>query len=86
MMHSEVKENDALILHHPDIGYVWAWAGEDKKEFEGSAYFNVAINSKNLPGISSATINVNPWDVYKADDPEVLGAIALTFIRKDWER
>lgn len=82
----EIEKDSQLILHHKKIGYVRAWAEEKPQGLGGSAYFRVGVNSVNLPGVSEAVINVNTWDVWRADDPKILEKIAKDFVKAEWER
>lgn len=84
--YGEIKKNDALILHHKDVGYVRAWAMQEPEGLGGSALFRVTVNSPLLPGLSEAVINLNLWDVYTVEDPEVLKKIAAQFVKLEWER
>ena len=84
--HDAVKEDDELYIYSPATGYLKAWSGETKGEYEGLAYLEVTINSKSLPGITEMTINTNTFDVWKADNPEVLKKIAETFVQPEWTR
>lgn len=87
MQYDDITKNDELYIYSPTLGYLKAWALEDKTErFGGLAYFKVSINSKTLPGVSEMTINLNTFDAYKSDNPEVLKKIAETFIKPEWER
>lgn len=83
----DLVTGDALIIHHPKIGYVWAWAKEDFPiGGSGSAIFKVAVNSELLPGVYEMTVNINQWTIYTADDPDVLKVIAQGFLPKWMER
>lgn len=86
MQHDKITKDDELYIYSKTTGYMKAWAQESKEGFTGLAYFRVAINSKSLPGVSEMTINLNTWDVWLADNPEVLKKIAESFIRPEWER
>ena len=82
----DVTMNQALILVQPKIGYVRAWSKEDKPEFDGLAYLRVTVNSDKLPGISEMVINTNQWEVYDANDIEILKKIADASVKQDWYR
>lgn len=84
-LHYELQKGDALFIHHPKTGYIRAWAAQDMELF-GPASMNVTINSTALPGVSAMTINVNTWDVWKQDDPDVLKKIASEFVTLEWTR
>ncbi len=84
--HDAVKDTDELYIYSKATGYLKAWAQETKARFEGLAYLKVAINAKTLPGISEMTINTNTFDVWQADNPEVLKKIAESFIHPEWTR
>jgi len=84
--HDTVEANDELYIYSKATGYLKAWARETRGVYEGLAYFKVEINSKTLPGISEITINVNTFDVWQADNPEVLKKIAESFIHPEWTR
>lgn len=84
--HDAVKDTDELYIYSPATGYLKAWSRENKGEFEGMAYLKVTINAKTLPGISHMTINTNTFDVWQADNPEVLKKIAENFIHPEWTR
>ena len=87
MQHDTFTKGDELYIWSKATGYMKAWAGEDKPErFGGLAYFKVTLNSKALPGVSEMTINLNTFDAYHADNPEVLKKIAATFIEPEWTR
>lgn len=86
MQHDKISKDDELYIYSKTTGYMKAWAYEDKEGFTGLAYFRVAINSKSLPGVSEMVINLNTWDVWLADNPEVLKKIAESFIRPELER
>lgn len=86
MQYDAVNENDELYIYSKTTGYMKAWAQETKDSFTGLAYLKVQINSKSLPGISDMTINTNTFDVYQADNPEVLKKIAETFVQPEWTR
>lgn len=87
MQHDAVTENDELYIWSKTTGYMKAWAGETKENrFTGLAYFRVTINSKALPGVSEMVINTNTFDVWQADNPEVLKKIAETFVQPEWTR
>lgn len=86
MQYDAVNENDELYIYSKTTGYMKAWARETKDSFTGLAYLKVQINSKSLPGISDMTINTNTFDVYQADNPEVLKKIAETFVQPEWTR
>lgn len=84
--HDAVNNGDTLYIYSPKTGYLSARARETKGEFEGLAYLMVRIDSKNLPGISEMTINTNTFDVWQAENPEVLKEIAEAFIQPEWTR
>lgn len=87
MQYDTISKGDELYIYSKTTGYMKAWAGEDKKErLGGLAYFKVSINSKSLPGVSEMTINLNTFDAYLADNPEVLKKIAQTFVQPEWTR
>lgn len=86
MQNDDVTENDELYIWSKTTGYMKAWAGETKTRFQGLAYFRVTINSKALPGVSEMVINTNTFDVWQADNPEVLKKIAESFIQPEWTR
>lgn len=86
MQHESVTEKDQLYIYSKATGYMKAWARETKDYFQGLAYLKVEINSKNLPGVSDMTINTNTFDVWKADNPEVLKKIAEQFVQPEWTR
>lgn len=84
-MNEDLQKGDKLIIFHPEFGFVRAVALEDKKDSPGdSAVFEVRINSENMPGVESMTINVNHWDAYKADDLRVLKRIRDHYV-KAWQ-
>lgn len=84
--HDAVKDADELYIYSKATGYLKAWAQETKARFEGLAYLKVAVNAKTLPGIAEMTINTNTFDVWQADNPEVLKKIAESFIHPEWTR
>lgn len=84
--HDAVKDTDELYIYSKATGYLKAWSEESKGPYEGLAYLRVAINSKTLPGITKMTINTNTFDVWQADNPEVLKKIAESFIHPEWTR
>lgn len=85
--HDAVETNDELYIYSKATGYLKAWAIETKENRStGLAYLRVTINSKTLPGISEMTINTNTFDVWQADNPEVLKKIAESFIHPEWTR
>lgn len=84
--HDAVKDTDELYIYSKATGYLKAWAREIKEPYEGLAYLKVGINAKTLPGISEMTINTNTFDVWQADNPEVLKKIAESFIHPEWTR
>lgn len=86
MQHDAVSEKDELYIYSEATGYMKAWAGETRDSWTGFANLKVSINSKNLPGVSLMTINTNTWDVWLADNPEVLKKIAETFVQPEWTR
>lgn len=75
-----VKDTDELYIYSKATGYLKAYAQETKGQFEGLAYLKVYINAKTLPGISDMTINTNTFDVWRADNLDVLKRIAESFI------
>lgn len=86
MQHEAVMENDELYIYSKTTGYMKAWAQETKTRFQGLAYLKVTVNSKSLPGVSDMTINTNTFDVWQADNPEVLKKIAEQFVQPEWTR
>lgn len=86
MQYDTISKGDELYIYSKTTGYMKAWAAEDKHEFFGLALFQVNINSKSLPGVSAMTINLNTFDAYLADNPEVLKKIAETFVQPEWTR
>lgn len=64
-----VVKHEQVILFHPATGtIVDARAAQDQTLRLGeSAYFDISV-VRGLP-VQSATVNVNMWDVFKADDP-----------------
>lgn len=84
--HDPVKKDEELYIYSKDTGYLKAWAQETQGVFEGLAYLRVTINAKTLPDISDMTINTNTFDVWQADNPEVLKKIAESFIHPEWTR
>lgn len=87
MQYDTISKGDELYIYSKTTGYMKAWAGEDKKErLGGLALFQVNINSKALPGVSAMTINLNTFDAYLADNPEVLKKIAAMYIQPEWTR
>lgn len=81
-----VKDADELYIYSKATGYLKAWARETKGPYEGLTYLKVQINAKTLPGISDMTINTNTFDVWQADNPEVLKKIAESLIHPEWTR
>jgi len=86
MQHDDVTDGDQLYIYSKTTGYMKAWANESKNCFTGLAYLKVNLNSKALPGVSEMTINTNTFDVYQADNSEVLKKIAESFIQPEWTR
>lgn len=85
--HDAVETNDELYIYSKTTGYLKAWAQETKENRStGLAYLKVTINAKTLPGIPEMTINTNTFDVWQADNPEVLKKIAETFVQPEWTR
>ena len=85
--HDAVNYTDELYIYSKATGYLKAWAQETKENRStGLAYLKVAINAKTLPSISDMTINTNTFDVWQADNPEVLKKIAESFIHPEWTR
>lgn len=77
-----VKVGDAVILYHLKIGFVRGFAREDWEwKAGGLAYFEASINSEVLPGVERMMVNTNQWDVYAADDPEILKKIAQVYVK-----
>lgn len=76
----DVKTGDELIIHSKKLGYLKAWAAQDKKQYEGLAYLEVTVNSSVLPGISTMTINTNDFDIWKADNIEGLQKVAKAYL------
>lgn len=73
---NEFTKGDALILESKKFGFVRAWANEDYSRYAGDlAYFEVNVNSANMPGITQMRINTNHFEIYKDDDPVVLKRI-----------
>lgn len=81
----DIKKNDKLVIHSEKTGFIHGWALQDKEGL-GDAYLEVAINSASLPGVSKLTINVNTFDVWKADNVEALQRIAGYFLRPEYTR
>lgn len=87
MQYDEIVKGDELYIYSKTTGYMKAWAQEDKPDlFGGPALFKVHINSKSLPGVSEMTVNLNTFDAYLADNPEVLKKIAEQFVQPEWTR
>jgi len=73
-MFYDVKTGDKLVLFNKEsnLGPIRAFAAEDKEDMIGdTAYLKVDLYASNL-GLSSMTLNVNYWDVYKDDDPKLV--------------
>lgn len=86
MQYGDINENDELYIYSKTTGYMKAWAMETRTGWQALSYFKVGINSKSLPGVSEMTINLNTFDAYQADNPEVLKKIAESFIQPEWTR
>lgn len=86
MQHDAVNEKDAIYLYSKTTGYMKGWARETKGYFEGLAYLKVEINSASLPGVSEMTVNTNTFDVWLAENPEVLKKIAESYVKPEWTR
>lgn len=84
--HDAVETNDELYIYSKATGYLLAWTKESKRPNEGLAYLRVGLNAKTLPGVSEMTINTNTFDVWQADNLEVLKKIAENFIHPEWTR
>lgn len=83
MLHEEVVKDDKLLIWSEKTGFMWGWAKEDKNEFSGLAYFQVSINAAALPGVNNMSINLNTFDVWKADNPEGLLKVAQHYVKMD---
>lgn len=82
-----VKKSDPIILHHPKIGFVRGFAREDWEWVAGGlAHFEATINSDILPGVEKMVVNTNQWNVYAADDPEILLKIAQEYVKPAYSR
>ncbi len=86
MQYDVVEYGDALYLYSETTGFIRAYAEETKGPYQGLAYLKVSLNSAALPGISEMTVNTNTFDVWKADNPEVLTKIAETYIKPEYTR
>lgn len=86
MQYDAVTENDELYIYSKATGYMKAWARETKDQYHSLATLKVMINSKTLPGIDELRINTNTFDVWQADNPEVLKKIAAMYIQPEWTR
>lgn len=86
MQYGDINDGDELYIYSKTTGYMKAWARETKARFQGLAYLKVEINAKALPGVSDMTINLNTFDAYQADNPEVLRKIAEQFVQPEWTR
>jgi len=85
-MNASVKKNEKLIVWSKETGFMWAWALEDKLQHDGLSGFMVELNSAALPGIQQAKLDTNKFDVWKANDPEVLEKVAAHYIKLEWVR
>ena len=83
-----VKKGDAVILHQPKKNwFVRGWAMQDWEWLAGGiARFEASVNSETLPGVSEIVVNTNTWDVYAADDPEILKKIAQEYVKPEYTR
>lgn len=86
MQYDTISNGDELYIYSKTTGYMKAWANETKGRHDGLALLHVTVNSKALPGIDQMRINTNTFDVYQADNPEVLKKIAETFVQSEWTR
>jgi hypothetical protein len=83
MQNDDLVAGQAIYLFHKTIGYVAGFSAEDKRKREGLAYLRVHVNSANLPAISEMVVNTNSWDVWDAENIEVLKSLARNAVRPD---
>lgn len=86
MQHDAVEYGDSLYLYSKTTGFIRAQSVDIRGQYESFAFLKVALNASALPGVVEMTVNTNTFDVWKADNPEVLTKIAEAYIKPEYTR